>query len=175
MAMRMNEKKIILVCTLGKSPQVLVETVWALANQEKWIVPDEIVAISMNNFARDVKDSIFGKGKGWSLLIDKLRKVGISVAGKFRFEDITIANDDQMLQKVYLKMPITIALGAVLEQKGFEHSGIYVASFKHFSPLLSRLNEIDSGKYKYSRLLPKYNSQKNNMRSSNVVVTVVVK
>ena len=84
------------------------------------------------------------------------------------------ANDDQMLQKVYLKMPITIALGAVLEQKGFEHSGIYVASFKHFSPLLSRLNEIDSGKYKYSRLLPKYNSQKNNMRSSNVVVTVVV-
>lgn len=85
------------------------------------------------------------------------------------------SNDDQMLQKVYLKMPITIALGAVLEQKGFEHSGIYVASFKHFSPLLSRLNEIDSGKYKYSRLLPKYNSQKNNMRSSNVVVTVVVK
>lgn len=95
MAMRMNEKKIILVCTLGKSPQVLVETAWALVNQKKRIVPDEIVAISMNNFARDVKDSIFGKGKGWSLLIDKLRKVGISVAGKFRFEDITIANDEK--------------------------------------------------------------------------------
>ena len=93
--MSMDKKKTILVCMLGKSPQVLVETAWALVNQKKRIVPDEIVAISMNNFARDVKDSIFGKGKGWSLLIDKLRKVGISVAGKFRFEDITIANDEK--------------------------------------------------------------------------------
>lgn len=94
MVLSMDKKKTILVCMLGKSPQVLVETAWALVNQKK-IVPDEIVAISMNNFARDVKDSIFGKGKGWSLLIDKLRKVGISVAGKFRFEDITIANDEK--------------------------------------------------------------------------------
>ena len=66
MVMSMDKKKTILVCTLGKSPQVLVETVWALANQEKRIVPDEIVAISMNNFARDVKDSVFG---------NKLRKL----------------------------------------------------------------------------------------------------
>lgn len=97
MAMRMNEKKIILVCTLGKSPQVLVETVWALANQEKRIVPDEIVAISMNNFARDVKDSIFGKGKGWNLLIGMLRKAKVPIVGKLHFEDVIVANDEKGL------------------------------------------------------------------------------
>ena len=31
--MSMDKKKTILVCMLGKSPQVLVETAWALANQ----------------------------------------------------------------------------------------------------------------------------------------------
>lgn len=66
MTMRMNEKKIILVCTLGKSPQVCVQIVWALANQMEMVIPDGIVAISMNNFAMDVKDSVFG---------NKLRKL----------------------------------------------------------------------------------------------------
>ena len=95
MVMSMDKKKTILVCTLGKSPQVLVETVWALANQEKRIVPDEIVAISMNNFARDVKDSIFGKGKGWNLLIEKLRKAKVPIVGKLHFEDVIVANDEK--------------------------------------------------------------------------------
>lgn len=97
MVMSMDKKKTILVCTLGKSPQVLVETVWALANQEKRIVPDEIVAISMNNFARDVKDSIFGKGKGWNLLIEKLRKAKVPIVGKLHFEDVIVANDEKGL------------------------------------------------------------------------------
>ena len=72
MTMRMNEKKIILVCTLGKSPQVRVQTVWALANQMEMVIPDGIVAISMNNFAMDVKDSVFG---------NKLRKLYMANRG----------------------------------------------------------------------------------------------
>lgn len=90
----MKTCKTILLCTLGRTPQVLAETVWVLANQEDMIVPDEIVAVSMNNFAGDAKDSIWGKGNGWSMLIDKLRKAKIPTSGKLHFEDVVVATDE---------------------------------------------------------------------------------
>ena len=92
--MSKNKQKTILLCTLGRTPQVLVETIWALANQGDIVVPDEIVAVSMNNFAGKAKDSIFGKGKGWSILTDKLRKAKVPVAGKLHFEDVLVATDE---------------------------------------------------------------------------------
>ena len=88
----------VLICTVGKTPQVLVETVWALANQKPPIVPDEIIAVSMANFVEEAMDSIFGKGEGWKKLIANLRKAKIAVAEiieKLNFKDVTVADDGE--------------------------------------------------------------------------------
>ena len=41
----MNDKKIVLVVGMGTSPAVLTETVWALTQQKKLVVADEIEAL----------------------------------------------------------------------------------------------------------------------------------
>ena len=87
----------VLICTIGKTPQVLVETVWSLANQKDPIIPDEIIAVSMANFAEDAKDSIFGKGEGWKKLLANLRKAKISVEAKLKFKEVTVAADSKGL------------------------------------------------------------------------------
>ena len=83
----------VLISTIGKTPQVLVETVWSLANQKNPIVPDEIIAVSMANFAEDARESVFGKGAGWKKLISNLRKSKIAIAEKLKFKEITVAAD----------------------------------------------------------------------------------
>jgi len=90
-----QQKRTVLISTLGRTPQVLCETVWAMANQKEPIVPDEIVAVSMGNFAAEARESIFGSGDGWSLLLSNLCKSGITVLGKLAFSEITIAADSQ--------------------------------------------------------------------------------
>ena len=87
----------VLICTIGKTPQVLVETVWSLANQKTPIVPDEIIAVSMANFAKDARNSIFGKGKGWRKLISNLRKAKIAIAEKLKFKGVAVAADGKGL------------------------------------------------------------------------------
>lgn len=93
----MKNPKTVLICTLGRTPQVLVETVWALANGSEPIVPDEIIAVSMANFAEDARDSIFGKGKGWRKLIANLRKAEIAVAERLKLNEVTVAADGKGL------------------------------------------------------------------------------
>ena len=95
--MHQSISRTILIATLGKTPQVLVETVWSLANQKNPIIPDEIIAVSMANFAEDARDSIFGKGGGWKKLIYHLRKSKIAIAEKLKFNEITVAADGKGL------------------------------------------------------------------------------
>ncbi len=85
----------VLISTIGKTPQVLVETVWSLANQKNPIVPDEIIAVSMANFAEDARESVFGKGAGWKKLISNLRKSKIAIAEKLKFKEVTVATDSK--------------------------------------------------------------------------------
>ena len=91
--MHQSISRTILIATLGKTPQVLVETVWSLANQKNPIIPDEIIAVSMANFAEDARESVFGKGAGWKKLISNLRKSKIAIAEKLKFKEITVAAD----------------------------------------------------------------------------------
>ncbi len=55
-------KKILFLVT-GKTPQIITETVWALAcdpaNEDKWI-PDEIQILSTTDGIREVKDNLLG-------------------------------------------------------------------------------------------------------------------
>ena len=50
-----NDKRIVLIATMGSSPAVLTETVWALAHMKKPIVPDEIVVLSARNSVDKMK------------------------------------------------------------------------------------------------------------------------
>ena len=43
---RVPRDRTILIAGMGTSPAVLTETVWALAHQEKPVVPDEVVVIT---------------------------------------------------------------------------------------------------------------------------------
>ena len=40
------DNRTILIAGMGTSPAVLTETVWALAHQEKPVVPDEVMVIT---------------------------------------------------------------------------------------------------------------------------------
>jgi CRISPR-associated protein (TIGR02584 family) len=84
----------ILIATLGKTPQVLVETVWALANGETPIVPDEIVAISTGNYAEVAEARLLGQGGAWNLLLKELKKIRVPMRGKLRFDRVVVARDE---------------------------------------------------------------------------------
>ena len=85
--------KTILICTLGRTPQVLVETVWTMANQKSPVVPDAIVAVSMENYAKDVSESLFGKEGGWKSLMKHLRRMKVQSTGKLLFSQVTVPTD----------------------------------------------------------------------------------
>jgi len=90
-----KDAPVVLFATLGKSPQVLCETIWTLANGPQPLVPDEIVAVSMGNYAAEARESIFGPRGGWKLLLSNLRKAKIKINGKLSFSEITVASDEQ--------------------------------------------------------------------------------
>ena len=55
----MNDKKIVLVVGMGTSPAVMTETVWALAHQEHFVVPDEIGVFATKNDMMLCGDELF--------------------------------------------------------------------------------------------------------------------
>ncbi len=62
----MNERKRILVCVTGLSPQVVTETVYALAIQrESQWVPDEIWVITTAEGKKRAEQDLLSRGKNW--------------------------------------------------------------------------------------------------------------
>lgn len=87
--------KTVLISTLGRNPQVLVETVWALANQKESIIPDKVIAVSMANYASEAKKNLLGVRGGWKLLLGQLRKTNVRIAGRLKFGNVTTAEDER--------------------------------------------------------------------------------
>lgn len=84
-------KKVILIATMGSSPAVLTETVWALAHLKKQIVPDEIVVLSARNSVDKMKrDLLEGSNSVWIRLLSALRKDKICTDGKLVFGPMSI-------------------------------------------------------------------------------------
>lgn len=67
----------ILLAVMGKSPAVLTELVWALAQQTPPRLPDEIIVITTLPGANELRKTLFIQ-KGWSCLIEYLRTAGIT-------------------------------------------------------------------------------------------------
>lgn len=82
--------RIILLATVGMSPAVLTETVWALANPEKQkgrtqVVPDQVVAITTTKGKAAIEKMLLGEDGGWNRLVRALKKKRVPVEGKLRF------------------------------------------------------------------------------------------
>ena len=86
-----NERRTILIATMGSSPAVLTETVWALAHAKKPVIPDEIVVLLAKNSVDKVKyDLLEGSNSVWVRLLSVLRKDRIIVDGKLAFGPMSI-------------------------------------------------------------------------------------
>jgi len=90
-------RKIVLICTLGKSPQVVTETVWALAHATPKVVPDEVIAIATTNYAAKARACLFGAENGWQALLDNLRKIKVATEKRLHFSSgaIRIVADEE--------------------------------------------------------------------------------
>ena len=84
-------KRTILIATMGTSPAVLTETVWALAHQKKPIVPDEIVVLTaMSGKERLCDELLSGENPVWGEMLSVLKKEKIKTDGKLLFGDTSI-------------------------------------------------------------------------------------
>ena len=91
MSKHSNDKRKVLIVTMGSSPAVLTETVWALAHLKKQIVPDEIVVLSARNSVDKMKrDLLEGSNSVWIRLLSALRKDKICTDGKLVFGPMSI-------------------------------------------------------------------------------------
>lgn len=95
----------ILLATVGTSPAVLTETVWALAHPAKKsaerVIPDEIVVLTTLRGKAAVESQLLGSGGAWKRLVAALEKEGVPVAGKLAFGEASIRLLD--LGKTYLE------------------------------------------------------------------------
>jgi CRISPR-associated protein (TIGR02584 family) len=83
----------ILLATVGTSPAVLTETVWALAHPRKnaeRVIPDEVVALTTLRGKQEIETLLLGAGGGWERMVAALRRERIPVEGRLSFGDASI-------------------------------------------------------------------------------------
>ena len=91
MSKQANDKRIVLIATMGSSPAVLTETVWALAHLKEPVVPDEIVVLSARNSVDKMRQELLnGNNPVWEKLLLRLRKDKIDIDGKLIFGPMSI-------------------------------------------------------------------------------------
>lgn len=54
-----QKDRVVLLSTIGTSPAVLTETIWALAQLEEPIIPDEVVVVTTGKGAQELKKQLF--------------------------------------------------------------------------------------------------------------------
>ncbi len=81
----------ILVATIGISPAVLTETVWALAHRSPPVIIDRVNVITTLRGERELQDKLLsGQPSVWQRLQQVLREKGLPVEGKLNFEPADI-------------------------------------------------------------------------------------
>lgn len=87
-----KKPRIVLLATVGTSPAVLTETVWALAHPKKGgerIVPDQIVVVTTRDGRAKIQEQLLGaergRSDGWARLLAAFRKERIPIDGKLKF------------------------------------------------------------------------------------------
>jgi CRISPR-associated protein (TIGR02584 family) len=110
----MTEKKKILVCVTGLSPQVVTETLYALAVQHNW-VPESICLITTAEGAHRAKLSLLSEEPGWfKRLLTDYHLPDIH----FKDEDILVLRNDQGIELSDIRTPVDneIAANLIVDQ-----------------------------------------------------------
>jgi len=77
-----------LVASIGLSPAVLTETIWALATaSEDPVVPERVIVVTTSLGRRRLVEALFDQG-GWEALLIALEERGIPVEGRLKFGNI---------------------------------------------------------------------------------------
>lgn len=98
-------EKVVLIACVGMSPAVLTETVWALAQENPPVVPDEVVVITTVRGKKDIREKLLDSGE-WRRLrellgySDKLRfgadsSIQILGDGVRDFDDVMTAGENE--------------------------------------------------------------------------------
>lgn len=78
-----KQKRLVLVASVGHSPQVLTGMVWELAHLPTPVVPDEIVVLADGRSARKLKATVLnGAQSVWRRLLDDLVADGVRIEGR---------------------------------------------------------------------------------------------
>ena len=84
----------ILLATVGITPAVLTETVWALAHPARKgaevVIPDEVFVLSTLRGAREVEKLLLVPDGGWNRMVAAMKKEGLPVDGKLSFGKASI-------------------------------------------------------------------------------------
>ena len=82
-----QKDRVVLLSTIGTSPAVLTETIWALAHLEEPIIPDEVVVVTTGKGAQELKKQLFSSDgeSTWEGLKKALAKKKLDVEGKLSF------------------------------------------------------------------------------------------
>jgi CRISPR-associated protein (TIGR02584 family) len=74
------------------SPAVLTETVWALAQQNPPVVPDQVIVLTTSAGRKQIRQELFTEQphfngqRGWDCLLQRLQKHGHAVKHRLRFD-----------------------------------------------------------------------------------------
>ena len=112
----------VLLATVGTSPAVLAETVWALAHPSREgaerIVPDEVIALTTLMGKERIERDLLAPGGAWERLVAALRSEGLPVESRLAFgaasirlldhgkaylEDIRTAEENESVADMFLR------------------------------------------------------------------------
>ncbi len=65
-SLKINRMPITLIAVSGMSPAILTETLWALANEEITIVPDEVIVITTSKGKVDIESQLLSGRESWA-------------------------------------------------------------------------------------------------------------
>ncbi|MBQ4200253.1 MAG: hypothetical protein II649_10285, partial [Kiritimatiellae bacterium] len=83
------QRRSVLLASIGTSPGVLTNTVWALAHQPAPVIPDEVVVVMTKNGKELLRRALFEEGV-WEGMLSDLRREKIDIDGKLVFGETSI-------------------------------------------------------------------------------------
>lgn len=87
--MNPESKRTILIASIGTSPGVLTNAVWALAHQAVPVIPDEVVVLMTKDGKESLRRALFEEGV-WDEMLSDMRREKLDTDGKLVFGEASI-------------------------------------------------------------------------------------
>lgn len=83
------QRQSILIASIGTSPGVLTNAVWALAHQAVPVIPDEVVVLMTKDGKESLRRALFEEGV-WEAMLSDMRREKLDTDGKLVFGEASI-------------------------------------------------------------------------------------